>query len=115
VAQIKLQNISDQTESISEIIKSFALDTVKPPHFEFILLVGSDFDDHELWFIHDTQATLIGTLTEETYKKIRRMRRLVLQISIENFHWINPQCNFIGTTFNGKLDSPNADLIYLHE
>lgn len=50
-------------------------------HDIFLVLAGEDFSDHDLWLLRESPstATLVGTLFEPDYKKLRKIRHIALE------------------------------------
>lgn len=54
------------------------------------MVMGEDFDDHELWAVEQANATLIGTLTEAAYQRVRQSKtKSVVQADGADFAWNN--------------------------
>jgi len=56
------------------------------------VLVGDEFDDHEIWCIDEKKAFLVGTLSEDKFKELSHCRKgsiLDLKCSPPSFAWLN--------------------------
>ena len=77
------------------IIRIYALDD-KP--CEAVVLTGTDHSDHELWHVKTNgTVSLVGTLTEPEYKRMRRAKQLNVY-GDSSFEWTNKA----HPVFNGK-------------
>ena len=81
---IILRNSFDDVKGNVVVIRAFQLSDT-----EGLILTGNDFDDHELWLLDNDAAELLGTLTEESYKHLRRSKNLLLFVGNSNFNWVN--------------------------
>jgi hypothetical protein len=49
-----------------------------------LLLCGQDEHDHDLWFADQDKLALVGVLSLDAMKKVRRTRRLSIDVSAED-------------------------------
>jgi hypothetical protein len=84
-ARPKIKIIHDDETKTKSVLKWFATTDGS------VFLTG-DAEDHELWKVEDTKATLIGVLSQGCFKAMMRLRKgsvLSLECTPKNFEWFN--------------------------
>ena len=84
-----------------------------------LALTGSEHCDHALWLVDQAarKATLVGTLVEPEYKKMRRTHVLRLDVDGARFEWLakpepaTPYSGHVGeANLSGCYSITNVDL-----
>jgi hypothetical protein len=66
-----------------------------------LAITGTDFEEHELWMLHEDTAFLVGTLIKSKFNHVLKLRKgSVLELDSDSFDWINHRWE--SQTFNGR-------------
>lgn len=101
MTHITISNGSKSGPIEKEVVRAFSAQLANSKKDGTLVLLGQAHDEHDLWFLDGKTAALVGVLTEEAFKKQRRVKQLDLVCDGSNFEHLESE--FSNQRFTGRV------------